>query len=157
MYGRNNLQGQFTCFHFLISLLKAFTISNCFSSLGIISQILGPRKEMLSVPLKTDTSYISSCKLRRISKVVDIISFIKYLTHQKHSSGGLLQKRCSQKFRKIHRKTPAPESKNTFLHITPLTLSEVEQFLTISYFYCKCSHILDMYCDTLIFIQQLFK
>ena len=53
MYGLHSLQGQFTRFHFLISLLKAFTVSNCFNSLGTISQILGPRKEMLSVPLKT--------------------------------------------------------------------------------------------------------
>ena len=52
MYGLHSLQGQFTGFHFLISLLKAFTVSNCFNSLGTISQILGPRKEMLSVPLK---------------------------------------------------------------------------------------------------------
>ena len=42
MYGLHSLQGQFTGFHFLISLLK-----------GTISHILGPRKEMLSVPLKT--------------------------------------------------------------------------------------------------------
>ena len=44
---------EFAGFHFLISLLKAYTVSNCFSSLGTIFHILGPRKEMLSVPLKT--------------------------------------------------------------------------------------------------------
>ena len=53
MYGLHSLQGQFTGFHFLICLLKAFTVSNCFNLLGTISQILGPRKEMLSVQLKT--------------------------------------------------------------------------------------------------------
>ena len=53
MYGLHSLQGQFTGFHFLISLLKALTVSNCFNSLGTISHILGARKEMLSVPLKT--------------------------------------------------------------------------------------------------------
>ena len=53
MYGLHSLQGQFTGFHFLISLLKTLTVSNCFNSLGTISYILGPRKEMLSVPLKT--------------------------------------------------------------------------------------------------------
>ena len=52
MYGLHSLQGQFTGFHFLISHLKEFADSNCFNS-GTISQILGPRKEMLSVPLKT--------------------------------------------------------------------------------------------------------
>ena len=53
MYGLHSLQGQFSGFHFLISFLKAFTVSNCFNSLCAISQILGPRIEMLSVPLKT--------------------------------------------------------------------------------------------------------
>ena len=53
MHGLHSLQGQFTGFHFLISLLKAFTVSNCFNSPGTISHILGPRKEMLPVPLKT--------------------------------------------------------------------------------------------------------
>ena len=52
MRGLHSLQRQFSGFHFLISLLKAFTVSNCFNSLGIIYQILGPRIEMLSVPLK---------------------------------------------------------------------------------------------------------
>ena len=49
----HSLLEQLTGFHFLIFLLKAFTVSNCFNSLGTISQILGPRKEILSVPLKT--------------------------------------------------------------------------------------------------------
>ena len=53
MYGLNSLQGQFSGFHFLIYLLKALTVSNCFNLLGTISQILGPRIEMLSEPLKT--------------------------------------------------------------------------------------------------------
>ena len=44
MYGLHSLQGQFTGFHFLISLLKTFTVSYCFNSLGTISHILGPRK-----------------------------------------------------------------------------------------------------------------
>ena len=52
MYDLHSLQGQFSGFLFLISLLKVFTVSNCFSSLGTISQILGPRIEMLSLPLK---------------------------------------------------------------------------------------------------------
>ena len=47
-------QGQFTGFHFLISRLKTFAVSNCFNSLGTISQILRPRKEMLSVPFQKD-------------------------------------------------------------------------------------------------------
>ena len=53
MYDLHSLQRQFTDFHFLISLLKPFTVSNCFNSLSTISHILRPRKEMLSVPLKT--------------------------------------------------------------------------------------------------------
>ena len=53
VYGLHSLQGQFTGFYFLSFLLKAFTVSNCFNSLGTISHILGPRTEMLSVPLKT--------------------------------------------------------------------------------------------------------
>ena len=54
MYDLQSLQGQFTDFHFfLIFLLKAFTVSNCFNSLGTISQILGPKKEMISVAWKT--------------------------------------------------------------------------------------------------------
>ena len=53
MYGLHSLQGQFSGFHFLISLLKAFTVSNCFNSVGTILQILGPRTEMLFVPIKT--------------------------------------------------------------------------------------------------------
>ena len=53
MYVLHSLQGQFTDFHFLIALLKAFIFSNYFNSVGAISQILGPRKGMLSVLLKT--------------------------------------------------------------------------------------------------------
>ena len=53
MYGLHSMQGQFTGFHFLFSPLRVFTISNSFNLLGTISHILGPRKEMLSVPLKT--------------------------------------------------------------------------------------------------------
>ena len=53
MFGLHSLQGQFTGFYNLISPLKAFTVLDCFSSLVTISQILGQRKEMLSVPLKT--------------------------------------------------------------------------------------------------------
>ena len=52
-HGLHNLQGQFTGSNFLISLLKAFTVPNCFNSLGTVPHILGPRKEMLSVPLIT--------------------------------------------------------------------------------------------------------
>ena len=58
MYGLDSLQGQFTGFHFLISLLKAFTVSHCFNLLGTISHILGPRREMLSVPLKTIRTFV---------------------------------------------------------------------------------------------------
>ena len=53
MYGLHSQQRQFTGFHFLIFLLKALRISDCFNSLGTIFHILGPRREMLSVPLKT--------------------------------------------------------------------------------------------------------
>ena len=53
MYGFHSPQKQFTGFHFLIPLLKELAVSNCFNSLRTMSQILGPRKEMLSVPLKT--------------------------------------------------------------------------------------------------------
>ena len=53
MSGLHSLQEQFTGFHFLISLLKAFTVSNCVNSLDTIPQILEPRKETLSVPSKT--------------------------------------------------------------------------------------------------------
>ena len=37
-------------------------------------------------------------------------SVTKKCNSQKHSTRGVLQKRCSWKFRKIHRKTPMPES-----------------------------------------------
>ena len=53
MYGLHSLQGQFTGSYVVSFLLKAFTVSNCFNLLGTISHILEPRKEMLSVPLKT--------------------------------------------------------------------------------------------------------
>ena len=57
MYGLHSLQGQFTGFHFLTSLLKAFTVSNCVNSLGTISQILGPIIEVLSEPLTTHRTF----------------------------------------------------------------------------------------------------
>ena len=42
---------------------------------------------------------------------------------QKHSSGGVLWKRCSWKFRKIHRKTPVSESLfNKVAGLRPATL-----------------------------------
>ena len=46
MYGLHTLQVQLSGLYFLISVLKAFTVSNCFKSLGTISQISGPRIEM---------------------------------------------------------------------------------------------------------------
>ena len=52
MNGLHSLHGH-SGFHFLISLLKALTVSRAFSSGGTTSQILGPRQEILSSPLKT--------------------------------------------------------------------------------------------------------
>ena len=46
MCGLYTLQVQLFGLYFLISVLKAFTVSNCFKSLGTISQISGPRIEM---------------------------------------------------------------------------------------------------------------
>ena len=53
----------------------------------------------------------------RITWYLDIAPSAILLKHilacfkrQKQSSGGVLQKRCSQQFCKIHRKTPVPES-----------------------------------------------
>ena len=41
-------------------------------------------------------------------------------------------KRCSQKFRKVHRKTPVPEiSKNTFFYRTPLVPTSIKTLLGI--------------------------
>ena len=57
MYGLHSLQGHFSGFHFLISLLKAFAVSSCFNTPGAITQNLEPRIEMLSVPLKTLRTY----------------------------------------------------------------------------------------------------
>ena len=39
----------------------------------------------------------------------------EYIVFQKQPSGGALQKRCSQKFRKIHRKIPVPETLLCFM------------------------------------------
>ena len=46
-----SLQGQLTGFHFLIAFLKPFRETNSLISVGISSQILGPKNETASVPL----------------------------------------------------------------------------------------------------------
>ena len=66
---------------------------------------------------------------------------------QKQSPSGVMLKRCSQKFLKIHRKTPVPESlwctgvfcefceifKNTFSYRTPrVTASDASIVITIT-------------------------
>ena len=52
-----DLHGQFFSFHSSIPFLKATTLVNSFSSKGTISQILGPRYEILSLPWKTDLTF----------------------------------------------------------------------------------------------------
>ena len=53
-YFLRSLHGQFFYFHSLIPFLKATTLVNSFNSKGTISQILGPKCEILSFPWKTD-------------------------------------------------------------------------------------------------------
>ena len=51
-YFLHGLHREFIGFHSLIPFLKATTIVNSFNSKGTISQILGPKYEILSLPLK---------------------------------------------------------------------------------------------------------
>ena len=79
-------------------------------------------KPVLSLGLPIFITYISgsNCYLCFILYVI-IDSFFAnspfstidtaYFYNQKQSSGGVLQKRCSYKFRNIHKKTPALESR----------------------------------------------
>ena len=53
----HNLHGQFVSDHFFIASLKAFKDFFCFTSSGISSQILGPRKAILSVLLYTELTW----------------------------------------------------------------------------------------------------
>ena len=50
----HSLHGQFFGFHSLIAFLKATTLVNFFNSKGKISEILGPKYEILSLPWETD-------------------------------------------------------------------------------------------------------
>ena len=53
-----SLHGQFFGFHPLMPFLKATTtLVNSFNSKGTISQILGPKYEILSLPWKTDITF----------------------------------------------------------------------------------------------------
>ena len=56
-YFLHSLHGQFFGFHSLISFLKASTLVNSFNSKGTISQILGTKYEILSLPWKTDVTF----------------------------------------------------------------------------------------------------
>ena len=53
----------------------------------------------------------------RLSDILYICQYL-FIETQKQSSGGVLEKRCSQKFSKIHRKTPVPESASGNFTIT---------------------------------------
>ena len=52
-YRLHCLHGQLCGHHFLIPDLKAINVFTSFNSIGTISQILGPKKDRLSVPLYT--------------------------------------------------------------------------------------------------------
>ena len=56
-YFFHSLHGQFFGIQSLIPFLKATTLVNSFNSKGTISQILGPKYEMLSLPWKTDLTF----------------------------------------------------------------------------------------------------
>ena len=59
-----SLHGQIFGFHSLIPSLKATALVNSFNSKGTISQILGPKYEILSLPWKTKlTFYIGKSEL----------------------------------------------------------------------------------------------
>ena len=70
-----------------------------------------------------------------------------YCYNQKHSSGTILQKGCSYKFRKIHKKTP----EKRFWHKCFLVNSV--KFLITTFFKnsledCFCIHARSVYCPT---------
>ena len=56
-YFLNSLHGQFFGFHSLISFLKTTTLVKSFNSKGTISQILGRKYELISLPWKTDLTF----------------------------------------------------------------------------------------------------
>ena len=53
----HSLHGQFSGFHSLIPFLKATALVNSFNSNGTISNISGPKSEMLSLQWKTDLMF----------------------------------------------------------------------------------------------------
>ena len=57
MYFLHSLYGQLYGFHSLILLLNERTLVNCFNSKSTISQILGPKLEVLSLPWKKDLTF----------------------------------------------------------------------------------------------------
>ena len=62
----HSLHGQFSGFHSLIPFLKATALVNSFNSNGTISNISGPKPEMLSLQWKTDLMFgIAKSKLIR--------------------------------------------------------------------------------------------
>ena len=58
MYFLYSLHGQFFGFHSLIPFLKAATLVNSFNSKGRISHILWPKYEILSLPWKTNLTFV---------------------------------------------------------------------------------------------------
>ena len=57
-YFLHSRHGQFFGFHSLIPFLKAATLVNSFNCKGTISHILGPKYEILSIPWKTDLTFV---------------------------------------------------------------------------------------------------
>ena len=57
MYFLHSLHGQFFGCHSIIPFLKVTTLVNSFNSKGKISQILGPKNEILLLPWKTGLTF----------------------------------------------------------------------------------------------------
>ena len=53
----HSLHGRFFGFQSLTPFLKATTLVNSFNSKGAISEILGPKYKILSLPWKTDLTF----------------------------------------------------------------------------------------------------
>ena len=100
-------------------LFKLFYIENNFAKhlfKSFVSQItVIPRKDTFLYYRKNQISFYEILFLRQSKSMVNIwmvtcFVFARRYVRQKQSSGGVLSKKYSKKFRKIHRKTSMSES-----------------------------------------------
>ena len=121
---------------YLLSSLGAITLKEIYSNWkmfsreGLGSELKDTRKRW-SKKTKLAFDYYTTQSAKKPCKLADaILSRKERLPKsemnaglQKHSSVGVLWKQCSWKFRKIHRKTPVPESLfNKVVGLKPATL-----------------------------------